>query len=357
MTVAGAAQRKPISMLLDLFRGMAVAAALVMPLSAVAAPSEPPRGGLDLRFNESLVEAVQARPDLDIEDVMATFGAVFAGLDDEVQVYPTENYYYFTFYWGGAEFGGNMRLDAGDRDDGILHFAYFARSQPWTTERLTQYRPLSAADGVEVGRRDALTYAVTYEGRTVLFHLNDLSDVEPPAEAVRADETYIGPVFDESGMRFYLLFDETRRDFLFVLDESEEVNDVLVRVRDEHPALTVGLRTGFAFYEDRFATRKILVGVSRANVEGNTYYDGPFDQLPDNFVEGDEIRRAIVRKYPDLDGKLDRFGGFLDRDGRFLVAPYANYSYGDELEDFLRCADPALDEQAFYGCVLPADEE
>ena len=331
-------------------RGGAAAAALLCCL--IAAGPAAAAGG-EVRFNEAEIEALRAEPSFDVEDVAATFEHVFAALPDEVTVYPTENYHYFTFLHDGVEYAGNMRLDVADRDDGVLHFAYFAKSRPWLGELLTRYRPLTAADGVVVKKLEQLVYEVSHGGRGVVFRLNDLSGVRPPDEAVRPGETYLGPVFDESGLQFFLLFDEGRKDFLFVLNE-EEVPDRLVRVHEDHPALTVGARTGFAFYEDRFAERKILAGVNAGEVALNTANDGPFDQLPDNFLEGEALRDAILTMHPDLEGSIDRLGVFATGEGRFLVNPYVNYEDPRELEGFLRCGDDALGEDAFYRCVFPS---
>ena len=43
----------------------------------------------------------------------------------------------------------------------------------------------------------------------------------------------------------------------------------------------------------------------------NDYFDGPFDQLPDNVLEGDTLRRIILELEPGLKGQIDRFGGFV----------------------------------------------
>lgn len=332
----------------------AMASALWMPGGAAADP-RPGDPGYGVVFNEQLIDRIAGAPDLDIEDPMAVFAHVFAALPPEAKIYPTENYYYFSFHWSGVEFGGNLRLDVGDRDDGVLHFAYFSKSEPWNVELVMEYRPLTAAEGVTVEKREPLQYAVTYEGKTVVFHLNDRGDVVPPADVVADGDRYIGAAYDESGIPFYVLFNETRRDFLFVLDEREPLNDMLVPFHQDHPALTIGARTGFAFYEDRFAPRRILVGVNAANVRANNYLDGPFDQLPDNFIAGEELRDAIIAKHPELDGEVDRLGGFRSQDGRFLVNPYVNYEHVGELESFLRCGDAALDEAKFYACLAPPD--
>jgi hypothetical protein len=39
-----------------------------------------------------------------------------------------------------------------------------------------------------------------------VFELNDLSNVKPPPGAFGPDEAYLGPVFDESAIRFFLVF-------------------------------------------------------------------------------------------------------------------------------------------------------
>ncbi|WP_163364710.1 hypothetical protein, partial [Escherichia coli] len=79
----------------------------------------------------------------------------------------------------------------------------------------------------------------------------------------------------------------------------------------------VGQRTGFAFYRD--GDRKILIGVNERNSRLNTYFDGPFDQLPENFIEGETLREAIVAAAPEIKGKIDRLGTFSDGSGRFLI--------------------------------------
>lgn len=328
-----------------------VAAAGMIVAALAGARAEPGEPGFGVSFNQTEIERLEGAPTFDIKDEMAVFGHVFAALPDAAKVYPTENYYYFSFVWGGVPFGGNLRLDASDRDDGVVHFAYFPNATPWAAEMPSQYRRLTGADGVEVERLDRLEYAVTFEDRTVRFSLNDLTDVAPSEGALRDSERYLGPVFDESGIRFFLVFDDERKDFLFLLDETEEVNDALRPVHPDHPALTIGVRTGFAVYEDRFAPRKVLVGVNGLNVDLNNYFDGPFDQLPDNFIKGEEMREAMIARSPSLEGNIDRYGAYASGEGRVLVAPYRIYNSMSELEALLRCSDPVLDEPAFYDCL------
>jgi hypothetical protein len=334
---------------------MAAAAMLLAGQAAAGSPG-PGEPGHGVRFNQHLVEEIAGAPEVEVGDVIATFRHVFAAVPDEARVYPTENYYYFTFFSGGVEYAGNLRLDAADRDDGVLHFAYYPQNTPWGGESETQYRALSRAEGVEVAKTGELRYEVTFEARTVEFKLHDLADVEPPAEALRDDDRYLGPVFDESGIGFYLMFDRERLEFLFVLDEREPPHDDFVQLHPDHPALEIGRRTGFALYRDRFAPRRILVGVYFENVALNNYLDGPFDQLPDNFLDGDALKEAIIARHPELEGEIDRFGVFRAHPGRYLVNPYLNYRSVEELERLLRCADPALEEDRFYACLTPDEE-
>ena len=63
------------------------------------------------------------------------------------------------------------------------------------------------------------------------FELNDLRGVKPPPSWVLADERYIGPIFDESGIRFFLIYNSARKLFHYILDETVAVDDLLEAVR------------------------------------------------------------------------------------------------------------------------------
>ena len=76
-----------------------------------------------LLLNQGFIEALYSH--LNVEDIDAVFEYVFFQLPEEVYVYPTENYYYFSFYTNGGLYCGNIRLGAEDRDHGLLSFAYY----------------------------------------------------------------------------------------------------------------------------------------------------------------------------------------------------------------------------------------
>ena len=74
-----------------------------------------------IKTNQSYIEEVDRQTKLAIDDPMAVFTFVFNSLPDRVKVYPTENYYYFTFVHDGVPYNGNVRLDASDRDQGTVN--------------------------------------------------------------------------------------------------------------------------------------------------------------------------------------------------------------------------------------------
>jgi hypothetical protein len=317
---------------------------------AAAGPEAPPR--IELSTNQSYVEALQRRPALPLERTRDMFSAVLGSLPDKVTVYPTENYYYFNFLANGIRYAGNIRLDASTRDLGKLHFAYFPDLQEWSGSEQVNYMVLDQSHGVSVTRIGVLLYLVKDGDREVRFQLNDLRGVAPPAASLLPGERYIGPIFDESAIRFFLVFNEARKVFHYILDETGGVDDQL-----EPSILTdrvlIGRRTGFAYYRDHRTDRKILIGVHEANARVNNYFDGPFDQLPDNFIEGENLRSAILDVEPSLRGQIDRYGAAPDGSSRYMIAPYRHYTYEDELMYFHNCATwPKLKSDVYPSCFV-----
>lgn len=302
-----------------------------------------------IRTNEAYVEEVLRAPDYDIRSIDEVFDYVFASLGDAVTVYPTENYYYFKFVHGGVPYAGNFRLDIADRDQGVVHFAYFSENNPFVEQEISEHRAYTAEFGVTVEKKDALAYAITAKGRTVLFRLNDLRQVKPPEAMLAPGETYVGPVFDESGVRMFLIWNQATETFHYVLDEGV-VSETYFQ-SSASSQVRIGRRTHFAWYKDRYRERWILVGVRAAETSLNTFFDGPFDQLPDNFIEGDVLRNALLTLSPEVEGQIDRLGNSLDLKGRMLVDPYILYDDEAELAAFDQCTAAAVDEASYYPCL------
>jgi hypothetical protein len=193
---------------------------------------------------------------------------------------------------------------------------------------------------------------MSYRNKTVIFELNDLSKVVPPSNAITAEEIYLGPVFDDSAVRFLLIYNPRLKAFHYVLDETVAPAEDFLTMRQTDRIL-IGKRTGFAFYHDPRNDRKILIGVFEGNARINNAFDGPFDQLPDNFIEGEALRKAIIEVEPSLKGKIDRFGGLADGSGRFLIAPYTYYRSEEDLLPFHACAtDRRIPADDYNACFV-----
>ena len=296
-----------------------------MTAATTAAAGERPR----LYTHQSYIEDITDDTVLPLHDPKAMLAWVLESLPDRVKVYPTENYYYFHFFHQGVRYAGNLRLDMMDRDEGKLHFAYFEDLQEWKEDAPLTYNAFDKSDGVLVEKIDRLVYRVGYGERQVIFELNDLAKVVPPPHAIGPDEKYLGPVFDDSGMRFFLMYNPKLKLFHYILDETIKIPDQF-RPSVNTNRILIGVRTGFAYYLDLRMNRKILIGVFEANSRVNNYFDGPFDQLPDNFVVGDELAPPAV----DSQRGTDRVRGSFGSSGRYLIGPYSTYRTGDQLYPF-----------------------
>jgi len=316
---------------------------------AGAAAAEEPKWPV-LHTEQEYIDQVMRPSTLKVDDPMAVFDFVFSSLPERVKVYPTENYYYFTFLNDGVPYDGNIRLDASNRDQGKIIFAYSEDLEEWRGETPVQHLILDESQGVKLEKVQNLVYRMTYKGKSIVFELNDLSNVKPPANALAPDEEFIGPTFDESGIRFFLVFDKKLKIFHFILDETVKVADQLEPAHNADRIL-LGKRTGFAFYRDHLRDRKIMIGAFEGNMVTNSYFDGPFDQLPDNFIQGDMLRDAIIAVEPEMKGRIDRFGAWGDGAERYAIDPYVPFRAVDDLTMFDRCANARQHEpDTYYLC-------
>jgi len=324
------------------------------PSGAAAQTAATPR----LYTHQTYAEDALRATTLAIQDPIAVFTFVLNNLPDRVEVYPTENYYYFYFFHGHIRYAGNIRLDVTDRDDGKVHFTYYEDLTEWKyRDDPVTHRVLDQAQGVSVEKRAPLLYRVSHGGKTVEFALNDLSGVKPPPNALGPDEVYLGPIFDDSAIRFFLVFNRRLKLFHYILDETVEVADQLSGIAGTDRIL-IGKRTGFAYYRDHRLDRKILIGVFEGNSEINNYFDGPFDQLPDNFLKGEALRDAILAAEPKLAGRIDRLGIWPGGKDRYLIAPYRHYRTEKELLAFNNCAtDKRVAPARYYACFVFDEED
>ena len=254
-------------------------------------------------------------------------------------------------------YAGNIRLDMMDRDKGKLHFAYFEDLQEWKEDAPLTYKVFDTSDGVLVEKIDFLVYRVTFGERAGHLRIERSSKVVPPPHAIGPDEKFIGPMFDE--FRHALLSDlqseaealplHSRRD-----REGGRISFALSAYTNR---ILIGVRTGFAYYLDLRMNRKILIGVFEANSRVNNPFDGPFDQLPDNFVKAMSCATRSWRSSPRSTGKIDRVGGSFDGSGRYLIGPYATYRTEDQLYPFHYCAtSKSVPSENYYQCFVVEQE-
>ena len=282
-----------------------------------------------LDLHQPLTEAWQATG-LDVRNSDAVFAWIFRHLPPEVTVYPTENYFYWRLTVAGREIRGNLRPASGLREQGIVSFAY----AEWLEfpdgilemDRLSIARRLGAEDGVTVVCPDGFTCDISCEGKTVRFRLLQVPQ-KPPAQGMLApEERFVSRTWDESGLPFFLCYHSTEKCFFWILNEEQPVAETFTTAA---PGIHLGRRTGFMLWTDAgHANRKILTAVREASVRRNDYYDGPFDQLADNYAAQVPLRKYIMEAFPALTDSIDLHGYYTvgpDKGGRVALTSYLSY--------------------------------
>jgi hypothetical protein len=304
--------------------------------------------------NEEFINGLYDKT-LDLTDSLAVFKYVFSHLRDRVTVYPIENYYYFVLIAQGKTFWGSMSFFPHERDSGVIGFGYIEKRdkhQPADPKSIGGWGSFGPAHGVSLQKIDQMNYSATVENKKVLFHFNDVG-VHPPIKAkLLSDEIYVGPSFDESGLKFFLIFNSSQKKLYWVLNEDDYVPESFTILTSD---IVIGDRTEFAFYDDRQNNRKVLFGVEGYNTLNNNWYDGPFDQMPDNYVLNRKVRvkQYIEEAYPHVKGKIDQYGNYQDRSGaRVAVAPYLVYfSKADLIKVIKTCKVESKRTSEFYSCI------
>jgi len=303
-----------------------------------------------LLFNQRIIEGLSAQ-DLDVHNPYEVFSYIFSRLPDEVTVYPSENYFYFFLYADGIQWSGNMRLPARTRADGDLSFAYFEFEDfPLGTRSGDSHaKMLNEPDGVLVREQSRFIWEVEYEGKIVEFHLNELRQDRPRSFVLDQNEVFIQRTFDESGLQWFLIFNRALNYFSWILNEEEQVPE-LISEFEENPNYYIGRKSGFLFWNDaEHNNRKVLMAIRRASVQRNDYYDGPFDQLADNYAAETNVSEFMQRAYPDTRGNVDTYGYYLDSENslRVAISPYYTYGEHEDIHAYLTLFEGTSDPMHF----------
>ena len=116
--------------------------------------------------------------------------------------------------------------------------------------------------------------------------------------------------------------------------------------------LLVDRRTQFIFYNE--SGRSILVGVNKNNALVNNWYDGPFDQIPYNYVKTVQlnIKSYIDLVYPKMKEQIDKYGKINGTDNRLAISPYTYYlEVKDIFEKVKYCDGLKQLTSKFIGCI------
>ncbi len=281
-------------------------------------------------------------PKPQVEDTQAFFAYVFSYLPSRIIVYPTEGFYYYHVKLKDAAVSGNLRV--ADLNKGILHLAYF--TLPLNTSIF--YLDITKKDGLTIEKESNFSYALTYNNKRVHVTIPKTAFIAPKKLRLLPEEEFVGQIHDESGIKFFLIYNNKTYSFYNVVNE-EEVTERFESLPGDHLR---GKRTDFLYYHDIAYARKILAGVYIKNVEANNFYDGPGDQVPYQL----NLRSKLTAVYPQtLRGAgTDDQGVYLNTSEwmRIAISPYLRYSFYDDVITKTRnCLPQQQDKNLFWTCI------
>lgn len=294
--------------------------------------------GLNELFNEP--------PIVDYTDPKQFFGYIFSRLPRYAVVYPTETYYYYQVLMpDGRHISGNLRLL--DAQDGIIHIGYFDKNNPHDETTENWVGDFGVQDGVTIDTVDEYTFDVTYKGKTVRFALSDFVHEVPRSLSLLPEEEFLSQIFDESGIRFSLLYNSSTASFYYVVNEDVSFNEKTTALGNNY---VLGRRTNYVYYDDPQHPRRLLVGVSEAEIMQNSYYDGPFDQVPPRLP----IKSKLEAAYPYVKyrGGIDEHGNFkMIESSRVAISAYYNYGSISNLQNYQSRCTREVGVSKFWSCL------
>lgn len=300
-------------------------------------------------LNEDMIRGLDRDNKVDVKDPRSVLYALLSQLQPEATIFPSENYYYFTFYDHGLAYSGSLRLPADSRDKGLIELNYNEAYSRWQRSEGGVETTLGPDDGVRVEKLARFLYRVTYRDVSVSFKLHELDMTLSSGTKLFPGEVYVGSLFDESGIEFDLVYSAPRNAFMFLLRTAGSGNEYL---RDIGGGLLLGRRTGFVYYNDTMFNRLILVAVNSDMLRENSAYDGPFDQLPENYFDELKFLDYVYKVYPHLKGELQPHGTYADGTIFALIA-YVEYHTLSDLDFLRRCNAKSPRRDRFYDCILP----
>lgn len=304
-------------------------------------------------LHEHFVKAIEHQRSADISfEHMAD--VLFKMLPDKITVYPSEGYYYFQFFMNGENVRGNIRFDLRFAEQGKLPIIFYEMKSSGEEEN-ERYKVMEKSANFSITKRDRLNYSISYKGRTISANLYDLKPDMASFGLASDSEDYIGPIYDDSAVKFDLIYHRKANVFVYLLNERGAAFETY-RTLTGSSNILIGNRTGFAYYVEPDG-RKILVGLSKKESEENSFYDGPFDQFPDTVLDGEKLKAALETFEPRLKGIILPGGWYIDDIGsRYSIFPFMLYTSEAEL---FRAASCGLNVDLLkrYSCLGHLDKE
>lgn len=279
---------------------------------------------VDAAFTQNVYET-----GLVFDDPRELLKRVMRASPERARVYPTERYYYYRFPDGPRLVSGNIRFV--DAERGAISVGYFDAHNP-SDMKVAHFDTTQPGISIELSRGRG-TVSVSVDDVHRVFVLDPFA-FHAPRYPLYEGEEFISGVRDESGCFFHLIYHKPSRSFYYVLQPDQPLPEPLMRGGSEKIVTWFGAESRFCFIEHVPSRRRILVGVHRREIMENSWYDGPFDQVPPHLP----IRDTLNEAYPYVEdaGGLDEHGNFLEREGqRVAISPYRNYISGPELEQEL----------------------
>lgn len=308
---------------------------LVLWTSSCSLAGETPLSKPRIDLHEDFVSSIREPHQTNVS-FEALADILFDALPNNITVFPSEGYYYFQFFLNGENYRGNIRFDVRFLKNGKLPIIFYNLYSSGE-EANEQYQIFENGANFTINPIDDLRYEVVYKGRTVVATLYDLSADKATFISLNEGEVYIGPLFDDSAVKFDLIYNRDANVFLYLLNERGQLFETF-RSMAGIQNIVIGNRTGFAYFKDPFG-RKVLVGVALKDVAQNSHYDGPFDQMPDTILDPAVFKELLESYYTALKGKILPGGWYVDDPStRFVISPYLMYSSEGELFRAASCA-------------------
>ncbi|MGP5315201.1 hypothetical protein ACTXLD_07220 [Psychrobacter faecalis] len=287
-----------------------------------------------LTTNEKMINELYLENELNIDNVDEVFEYVLSQTDDTLTIYPSEGYYYFSFYHQGNLIKGNLLVGHKLRQQGTLSFIYFYDiAGKERGEFKTHHKLYKTSAEFSLKKTKPNLYQLNFKKIKKNIKINQLVTDASFVNTLEQHGFEVNiPMMDESGVQFYLAFYPATNNFYYINDLSRD--DEFYYTLGE--GLKVGARTEFVYLPmDKFA---ILVGVNAANIYKNNYYDGPFDQLPDEALEGINYKSYLYKVNPSWKEQIYDDGYFInDSTARVGLTNYFEYLSLDEFQKIQPC--------------------